>query len=426
MILYEFEGKQILKKAGLNVPNSQLVTSGDLDSGQARMTINTPFVLKAQVLSGKRADVGGIISIKGEELSIKEELGKLFGKTINNEKVEKILVEEMVEFEGGEYYVSVSYDTDKRGPILSISESGGTGIEERGFRTFPINPLTPNETLKKIESEIPTEVLEKIVQAFFNEDCLLLEINPLVKVKSMDSRFRGNDNDGVWVALDAKVKLDDVAAKRHTDWSYPPRSVPGYNPTKGEIAAKKIDEEDYRGTAGSSYFDLDGDIAVLSSGGGVSLTALDSLINLGGKPANFTEYSGNPPKEKVVKLTKIVLDKPNIHGLWVIGTVVANFTDIYETLSGLIEGLREAQTALGKKFDFPIVIRRGGPRDDEAFAMLREVKDFNLVLQGPETSIGQSAKVIAQLASEYEGSRLRSNKNQNSSSTEPQANGEVQ
>src|SRR5581483_10563307 len=121
----------------------------------------------------------------------------------------------------------------------------------------------------------------------------------------------------------------------------------------------------------------------------------------GGKPANFTEYSGNPPKEKVVKLTKIVLSKPNIHGLWVVGTVAANFTDIYETLSGLIEGLREAEKELNTKFDFPIVIRRGGPRDKEAFEMLKQVKDFNLTLQGEEVSISQSAHIIAEKAEEY-------------------------
>ena len=128
---------------------------------------------------------------------------------------------------------------------------------------------------------------------------------------------------------------------------------------------------------------------------------MDALIAAGGKPANFTEYSGNPPKEKVVKLTKIVLSKPKINGLWVVGTVAANFTDIYETLSGLIEGLREAQTELGKKFDFPIVIRRGGPRDAEAFEMLRQGKDFNLMLQGGAVSIAQSAKIMTDVAGTY-------------------------
>jgi citryl-CoA synthetase large subunit len=378
MILFEFEGKEILKKYGINIPKSQL-----LSSPNEKCIIKQPLVIKAQVLSGKRADVGGIEIVKDGENP------NLFGKTINNELVEKVLVEELVDFEGGEYYVSLTYDTETRGPVLSISESGGTGIEQREVKKYPLNPLNWQRDLDNIESAIPQELLTKITQAFFDEDCLLLEINPLVKTKNG------------WFALDAKVKLDDVAKKRHEDWSYPPRSVPGYSPTTGEIAAKKIDEQDYRGTAGSSYFDLDGDIAVLSSGGGVSLTALDSLIASGGKPANFTEYSGNPPKEKVVKLTKIVLNKPNIHGLWVIGTVVANFTDIYETLTGLIDGLKEAEKDLGKKFDFPIVIRRGGPRDEEAFEMLRGIKDFNLILQGPETSIAKSAEVMAQKAKEY-------------------------
>jgi succinyl-CoA synthetase beta subunit len=380
MILYEYEGKELLAKAGIAVPKSQLVTSPDQE-----ITLKFPVVLKAQVLSGKRADVGGIVMVD-EPSAIRDQLSAMFGKTINNEKVEKILVEEKADIDK-EYYVSISYDTDTRSPVLSTSESGGTGIEERGFTTTQIDILNPDT--KSVQS-IDAQVLNSLIELFFSSDMTLLEVNPLIKSKS-----------GAWIALDAKVKLDDDAKKRHEEWNYSPRLPSGKIPTQREIDAKKIDEGDYRGTAGSAYFDLDGDIAILSSGGGVSLTSMDALITAGGKPANFTEYSGNPPKEKVVKLTKIVLNKPDIHGLWVVGTVAANFTDIYETLSGLIDGLREAQTELGKKFDFPIVIRRGGPRDKEAFEMLREVKDFNLTLQGEEVSISQSAKIIADLAKEY-------------------------
>ncbi len=395
MILYEYEGKKLLSEAGIRVPKSVLV-----DSGQARMTIKPPLVLKAQVLSGKRADAGGIIKVQSAKAvpagrqRIVQSLEALFGKTINKEKVEKVLVEEMVEYEGPEYYVSISYDTDTRGPVLTISGSGGTGIEERGVQTIAVDPLTEKWEMGngKWDSEMGSEIVEKLIKLFFEQDLLLLEINPLVRTK-----------DG-WIALDAKVKLEDNASGRHKDWDFPPRSAPGHTPTKNEIEAKKIDEGDYRGVAGSTFFELEGDIAVLSSGGGVSLTAMDALIKEGGKPANFTEYSGNPPKEKVVKLTKVVLNKPNIHGLWVIGTVAANFTDIYETLSGFVEGLRQAQAELQKKFDFPIVIRRGGPRDKEAFEMLRGVKDFNLILQSEETSIAESAKVMAMEAKKYQSS----------------------
>ena len=386
MILYEFEGKKLLTDAGIAVPRSQLINSKD-----EKISLKFPVVLKAQVLSGKRADSGGILYAENDQ-ETRNKLQTLFGSVINKEKIEQVLVEEKADIEK-EYYVSISYNTDTRGPVMTLSKDGGTGVEEGEVYHYVIDPvdIEGNFAGWQNSEEIPKDLALKLVKLFFDQDCLLLEVNPLIKTKS-----------GEWMALDAKVKLDDFAKPRHKDWEFPPRSAPGHNPTKGEIEAKKIDEGDYRGTAGSSYFDIEGgDIAVLSSGGGVSLTALDSLINFGGKPANFTEYSGNPPKEKVAKLTKVVLDKPNIHGLWVIGTVVANFTDIYVTLTGFVEGLKETEEMLGTKFDFPIVIRRGGPRVEEAYAMLKENTDFDLHLQGEETSIAQSAKIMAELAQAY-------------------------
>ena len=236
------------------------------------------------------------------------------------------------------------------------------------------------------------DVLYKLINVFYGNDCLLLEINPFVGVS------------GEWITLDAKIKIDDSALSRHKERSFSPRSVPGHIETEREIKAKKIDEGDYRGTAGSAYFDLDGDIAVLASGGGASFTAMDALIKEGGKPANYTEYSGNPSKEKVRKLTEIVLSKPNLNGLWVVGAI-ANFTDIYETMSGFVDGLREAEKTLNTKFKFPILIRRGGPKDKEAFQMLKSLKGLDLYIYGEEISIAESAKIMAKLASQYASSR---------------------
>ncbi|MBI2022373.1 hypothetical protein HYS97_00780 [Candidatus Daviesbacteria bacterium] len=415
MILYEYEGKKLLADAGIKIPRAELVESKDQD-----ITFSGPAVLKAQVLSGKRADAGGII-IVDTKLGAVNSIKELFGKTINKEQVGKILVEELVDFES-EYYLSISYDTEIRGPVLSISQSGGTGIEERGAKTYPIDPTRPEKNLISIAKEygLKMDLLNKLIVLFFEQDMLLLEINPLVKV-----------DDDKWYALDAKVKLDDTASGRHKDdpstsslrgddstelaevsvepgqgWNFPPRAVPGHTSTQRELEAKKIDDGDYRGTAGSTYFDLEGDIAILASGGGASITAMDALTKVGGKPANYTEYSGNPPKEKVEKLTTIVLSKPGLNGLWIVGAL-ANFTDIYETLSGFIDGLRQVEKNLGKKLDFPIVIRRAGPNDKKAFEMLREVKDFDLHLYGEETSISESAKVIAKLAKEYKERKKR-------------------
>lgn len=389
MILYEFEGKELLAANGISIPASVLLGSPGED-----FRLRFPVVLKAQVMSGKRKDAGGIV-ICEKIPDFKFQISNLFGKTINNERVRKVLVEEKVAYSEPQYYLSISYDTDTRGPVLTISSSGGIGIEERGeVQTFPIDPMTQTVIPSKegIQAGSPIgsgmtvigdNLVNKLIHLFFAQDMLLLEINPLVKAN------------GNWVALDAKIKLDDCAAGRH-EWKFAPRSAPGHVPTENEIAAKEIDEGDYRGTAGSTYFDLAGDIAILASGGGASLTAMDALIKSGGRPANYTEYSGNPPKEKVAKLTQIVLSRPNIRGLWVVGAV-ANFTDIYETLSGFLEALRKTRPAP----KYPIVIRRGGPRDKEAFEMLKEVKEFDLHLFGEETSITESAKIMSDLAKKY-------------------------
>lgn len=370
MILFEFEGKELLKKYGISVPASQLISSAN-----EKLEIKTPFVVKAQVLSGKRQIAGGI----GNKVE------DILGKVINKETVGKVLVEEKVKFDR-EYYVSISYDTNTRGPVVTYSETGGTGIEERGASVFPINILNfePDYPPDLQISDQVKDFVSNLFKLFLEEDATLVEINPLVV-----------SNDKL-IALDAKINLDDTAFVRHKERNYSPRSAPGHSPSKGEIEAKKIDENDYRGTAGSTYFDLPGDIAVLASGGGASLTAMDALIKEGGRPANFTEYSGNPPKEKVTKLTQIVLNKDGINGLWVVGAI-ANFTNIYETLSGFLEALR----SVNPKPKFPILIRRGGPHDAQAFAMLREVRDFDLHLYGEEVSISESAKKMVDLAKKY-------------------------
>lgn len=376
MILYEYEGKKILSDNNISVPQAQLIQQGD------QINLKPPYFLKAQVLSGKRMVTGGIIQVENQESS-ERAIEKLFKDKINNEDVTRILVEKSVEY-SKEYYLSLSYDTTNRCPLITFSESGGTGIEDRSSIIEKINILDSSFDNSKFPKEV-CEVIEKLIKIFLENDCLLLEINPLV----VDS----NKN---LVALDAKVKLDDTAASRHKDWAFEPRSVAGHKPTKREIEAKKIDQEDYRGTAGSTYFDLPGDIAVLASGGGASLTAMDSLIAAGGKPSNYTEYSGNPPKEKVEKLTEIVLSKEDLNGLWVVGAI-ANFTDIFETLSGFIEALKKIKPKPG----YPILIRRGGPRDKEAFEMLKKIKDFDLHIYGEEITITESAKIMADLSKKY-------------------------
>src|SRR5690606_16219520 len=115
----------------------------------------------------------------------------------------------------------------------------------------------------------------------------------------------------------------------------------------------------------------------------------------GGRPANYTEYSGNPPREVVAELTKRVLSRNGLKGCWVVGGT-ANFTDIFETLSGFIDGLR----SIKPKPTYPIVIRRDGPRQEEAWAMLKKIGEkegYDFHLFGRETDMAESARIMARL-----------------------------
>lgn len=364
MNLYEFEAKDLFKKVGITIPKSQL-----LSSPKDHLSLTGEYIGKAQVLFGGR----------GKKGLINKDYRSIF-----SEEVGKVLVEEFVEAKKL-HYLSISYDTQSRSPVLLYSSEGGVEIENiKKIRKEKID--ITRDKLPSISSEID-KVSQKLWKLFKETDARLVEINPLAETE------KG------FVALDAKVILDDDALFRHEDLNLEPRNVLGKSPTKAELEAKKIDEEDHRGSAGSSYIDLDGDIAVIAAGGGGSVVNMDALIALGGKPANYTEHSGNPPAEKVEKLTKIVLGKPGINGVWFVGAT-ANFTDMVETLKGFVDGLR----SISPKPEYPIVIRRGGPRWEEAKKMLEEVKSkegFDFHIFGPETPMTSTAKIIVDLVKRY-------------------------
>lgn len=350
MKLFEYQGKELFKKYGINVPRGILV-----EKPAQEIDLEVPVVAKSQVLSGDRKKKGGIVVVEEKE-KLPGALAELFAKSIDGVTPEHILVEEKIN-PVRELYASFSYDTDTRAPVFAFSQTGGSGIESA--QIMPLEFKDSKWELPKLgfgsEEVLDSEELKKTVQLlldlFQKEKALLVEVNPLFELQ-----------DGSYVAGDAKVILDDNVVD------------PSFRP----------------------FLDLPGDIAVLASGGGASLINLDALILAGGKPANYVEYSGNPPASLVEELTIKVLSKPGLKGCWTVGGT-ANFTDIYETLSGFVQGLRK----ITPKPTYPIVIRRDGPRREEAFEMLRKVakeEGFDFHIYGPETSMAESAKIITRLA----------------------------
>ncbi|MBU1644230.1 MAG: ATP-grasp domain-containing protein [Nanoarchaeota archaeon] len=394
MKLKEFEAKQLFEEVGIPISKGILVSTVD-DVPH----FNQELLLKVQTMAGSRGKAGGIVTVKSQD-EAKEVASSFLNKIFLNEMITEVLLDEKIEI-SKELYLGIMFDTSKRTPVLIFSEEGGIDIEAlkknnpekivlmeidylEGLDEEGIGKITSDERLK--------EIMKKLYSCFVKFDCKMLEINPLVVTTENNL-----------VAVDAVAVLDDDANYRR-EISFSERTD-NRKATSREVAARMIDKDDYRGVAGKTFLDLEGDIAILTSGGGASMTLMDALVEYGGRPANFTEYSGNPPAEKVEKLTRVVLDRKNLSGLLVAG-VIANFTNIAETLGGILTVLKE------QKPDFPIVIRRAGPHDEEAREMLMKAKEeygLDIHFYDEKIPLTKAVEIMVDLSNEYKSGKLKAN-----------------
>lgn len=382
MLLTETEGKSLLATSGIRTPQAVLISKADslAESEQKLEDLAFPAYVKAQVLHGNR-QLEGLVKKALTAEEAQDIAAAFFMKTDSNKQpITMVSVEEEIIFEDS-YYLSIRYDTRRRRPVIDFSKEGGAGMDDRGD-TIVSQTISITEGLKRLEAfPEATTIAQQLFQTFLDNDAVLLEINPLV--------FDGNE----WVCLDAKIELDSTAAFRHEEWKdFPKRSMMGRQPTETELKAKEVSRQDQRGVAGESFFEFPGGtIGVMASGGGASTLVMDALMAEGLKPANYTEYSGNPTREKVADLSRVVCAMPNLEALYIVGST-ANFTDIYETLAGVLDGFLESPYAQQK--DFVIIIRRGGPRWQEAFEMVTErlaSTPVNYKLFGPDFPLVETA-----------------------------------
>ena len=137
-----------------------------------------------------------------------------------------------------------------------------------------------------------------------------------------------------------------------------------------------------------------GRIWTLVAGGGASVIYADTIVELGGVKdlANYGEYSGGPNETQTYEYAKTVIDlmckHPHPDGkVLIIGGGIANFTNVADTLKGIIRAIRQAKSKL-KEHNTKIFVRRGGPNHLEGLRLMRELGgqiDLPIHVYGPET-----------------------------------------
>ncbi|MBB5232907.1 ADP-forming succinate--CoA ligase subunit beta [Deinococcus budaensis] len=358
MKLHEYQGKELLRRFGVNVQDGKVAYTPD-EVRQIAREYGQPVVVKAQVHVGGRGKAGGVKFSPDIDKAF-ENGEKILGMDIKGLTVKKVLVTKAVDIDAGtEYYVGMIVDRNVQSYTLMASAEGGMEIEEVAeatpekiikHRVDPVTGLRPFEArevalkagfkgnLNKI-----ADMMVKMSEAALKMDAVLVEINPLFV-----------DEGGTPLALDTKFEIDDNAMYRHkdlSDW----RELEAEHPL--EIEASKY---------GFAYVKLDdGNVGVLGNGAGIVMTSLDVVNRAGAKPANFLDIGGGAKAEIVYNAVKLVSKDPDVKSIFI--NIFGGITRADEVAKGVIQALEDG--ILTK----PVRMRIAGTAEDEAKALLAEV-----------------------------------------------------
>ncbi len=347
MKLYEYIAKSIFRTEGILLPKGGVAQTPE-EALTIAKDIGFPVAIKSQVLTGGRGKAGGI-AFANTEIEVINESKRILGSELKGIRVGQVLVEEKSIFDK-EYYISITVDNFLKKPIILASSQGGVNIEDVSEEYIVkkvidmevgVYPYLGREIARKLgmQGELMNEfssLVIKMYNLFRKYDAELVEINPLV---------RSGDT---LIALDARLNVDDDALYRHQD-------LPLVAEGEGwELKAKAL---------GLSYVQLDGDIAVMANGAGITMATLDLLAIFGGKPANFLDAGGGAAVGPMARALSLLNDtKPKVIFINIFGGI----TRCDDVALAILE--------VKKTTDFcaPLVIRLTGTREEEAIKILLE------------------------------------------------------
>lgn len=272
MNLTEHQGKTLFARHGVPVPR------GGLWGDPALADLGFPLIAKTQILSGGRGKRGGVRIVSSPE-ELAHAAATFMAGTALLPPALGVIAEEVLEIRR-EHFLSVVVDRERRAPLLIAHPDGGVEVESQmaaGFLRIEIRPsvgITPEDVRAVTEhlgfsGDLAVQlasVIGALWRVFQREDCLLAEINPLVVTAS-----------GRLLAADARVVVDDAAAPRHPDW---PRNVEGTDFEKAVSATGAVGTE------------LDGDVAIVTSGAGLGMCTMDLVAATGSRPSCLIDLGG--------------------------------------------------------------------------------------------------------------------------------------
>jgi succinyl-CoA synthetase beta subunit len=377
MKMHEYQAREVLARYGVPFPPGRVAETPDEAEAIAR-ELGDRVVVKAQVHVGGRGKAGGV-KLAGSPEEARDHARTILGSPIRGRLVRKVLVGQAVPI-SRELYVGAVLDRATKGVAMMASAMGGVDIEEvarsspeaivkvaadplLGLADYQARDLAVDVGLAGDQAKVFRAIAKTLYRAFLECDCSLLEINPLAVTE-----------DGVLVALDSKMVIDDNALYRQP-------SLAALRDTSEEEPAEVEAQR-----AGVNYVKLDGNVGCIVNGAGLAMATMDTIKAHGGEPANFLDIGGGANVDQIGAALRIILKGPNVRAVLVnIFGGITRCDVVAQALVGLIEE---------RSLDVPVVARLVGTNAAEGRRILAGT-DVLLV-----TTMSEAAQKVVCLAGE--------------------------
>jgi succinyl-CoA synthetase beta subunit len=383
MKIHEYQGKELLRKFGVVVPQGFPAFTVDEAVDAAKKLGGPVWVVKAQIHAGGRGKGGGVKLARSIE-EVRQISSEILGMQLithqtspQGQKVRRLLVEEGADIKK-EYYVGIVTDRGTQRVCVMASSEGGMDVEEvaekhpeKILKVF----VDPGQDLTNKEAEglargigVPEASIakacaefQKLYKAYWETDASLAEINPLILTGSGDI-----------IALDAKFNFDPNALFRHPEI----------------VAYRDLDEEDPAEIEASkhelAYIQLDGNIGCLVNGAGLAMATMDTIKLFGGEPANFLDVGGSATAERVTEAFKIMLANKGTKAILV--NIFGGIMRCDVIAQGIITACKAVNLSV------PLVVRMKGTNEELGKKMLAE---SGLPIISADTMADAATRVVA-------------------------------
>ena len=375
MDLFEYQGKELLRRFEVPVPEGRVASSAD-EAERAAAGLGGKVIVKAQVQVGGRGKAGGI-KVADSPQEARAVADQILGMDIKGHVVKRVLVERARDIKE-EYYLSFLVDRSERKFLGMMSAEGGVEIEQVaeenpdaiarvhvdptiGISDFHARRLVFGAKLNPEARKGAIAMIPKLYRAFVELDASLVEVNPLVLT-----------GDGKVVALDAKVTLDESADYRHSNFA------------ELKSAHEVPEQERLAKSKGLNFIKLDGDVGIIGNGAGLVMSTLDVVKAAGGEPANFLDVGGGAQAEVLSNAIEVITSDPGVKSIFL--NIFGGITRGDLVAEGIVDAFGRLDVTI------PIVVRLDGTNAEEGRKMLADAPHD--MLHSEDTMLGAARRAV--------------------------------